>query len=99
MGDLHVVSPGEVVSIRRVLGGTRQTCPSLVEQRECASSWWPDSFGDMWREEASSEVASVLPIVVAMNRPFEIFLDLLERHRVLVVGVSLSLYKLRVLVG
>jgi hypothetical protein len=72
----------------------------LVEQRECASSWWPDSFGDMWREEASSEVAGVLPIVVAMNRPFErIFLDLLERRRVLVVGVSLSLYKLRVLVG
>ena len=54
----------------------------------------------MWREEASSEVASVLPIVVAMNRPFErIFLDLLERRRVLVVGVSLSLYKLRMLVG
>jgi len=50
--------------------------------------------------EASSEVASVLPIVVAMNRSFEgIFLDLLEHRRVLVVGVSLSLYKLRVLVG
>jgi hypothetical protein len=72
----------------------------LVKQREGVSSWWPDSVGDMWREEASSEVASVLPIVIAMNRPFErIVLHLLERRRILVVGVSLSLHKLRVLVG
>ena len=100
MRDLHVVSSREVVSIRRVLGGTSKRCPSLVKQRECASSWWPDSFGDMWREEASSEVASGLSIVIAMNRPFErILLHLLERRRVLVVGVSLSLYKLRMLVG
>ena len=39
-------------------------------------------------------------VVVAINRPFErIFvLHLLERRRVLVVGVSLSLYELRMLV-
>jgi hypothetical protein len=54
----------------------------------------------MWREEACSEVASVLPVVVAMNRPFEriFILHLLERRRVLVVGVALSLYELRMLV-
>ena len=53
----------------------------------------------MWREEACSEVASVLPVVVDMNRPFErIVLDLLERRRVLAVGVALSLDELRMLV-
>ena len=60
----------------------------------------PDCFGDVWCEEAGSEVASVLLVVVAINRPFErvFVLDLVDRRRVLAVGVALSWHELRMLV-
>ena len=67
VGDLHVVSSGEVVGISWILSWAGEGSPSLVEERIRASCSWPNPVSNVWVKETGAKVPGVEGVVKTMN--------------------------------